>query len=64
MLLSGKMRMQVQPETVIQMQFGCPVVVEKPYCLFCPDGTGRVLRVQVPPADLKSGMTWGDPARI
>jgi hypothetical protein len=55
MLLSGRMHMQVPAENhSLEMTFGRPVVVEKPYCVFCPQGpgTGRALRISVPSATL------------
>ncbi|MBU1244374.1 hypothetical protein KKD52_04420 [Myxococcota bacterium] len=53
MLLSGRMHMQVPTENhSMEMKYGRPVVVEKPYCVFCPHGpgTGRALRISVPSA--------------
>lgn len=53
MLLSGRMHMQVPAENhSLEMTFGRPVVVEKPYCVFCPHGPGRALRISVPSATL------------
>jgi hypothetical protein len=51
MLLSGKMHMQVGAgDQSLEMKFGHPVVVERPYCVICPQGpgTGRALRISVP----------------
>lgn len=51
MLLSGKMHMRVGAgDHSLEMKFGHPVVVEKPYCVICPQGpgTGRALRISVP----------------
>ena len=59
MLLSGKMHMQVPAENhSLEMIFGRPVVVEKPYCVFCPQGpgTGRALRIGVPSVTRKPAL--------
>jgi len=65
MLLSGKMHMQVAAETTChEMKYGRPVVVERPYLVFCPKGpgTGRALRIPVPGTGVPGTAVPGKPA--
>jgi len=65
MLLSGKMHMRVGTGNHhLEMKFGHPVVVEKPYCVFCPQGpgTGRALRISVPVEAPEAALTAAAPS--
>jgi len=50
-LLSGKMQVRFPKESSMEIPRDKPVVVEKPYNLYCPEGpgTGRALRITVKP---------------
>jgi hypothetical protein len=67
MLLSGKMHMRVGTgDHSLEMKFGHPVVVEKPYCVICPQGpgTGRALRISVPIEATPANLTGAAPAHV